>query len=348
MVRVLRSLPLFLFVLASATCSIAAKAESVAPKVRIVNAIDDNNLVALKGNTYPAANAKNDIGKVNDSLRMSDLILVLSRDPNQQAAFDNFVASQYDPNSPNYHQWLTPQQVGENFGPSETDIATITNWLTGHGFNVTQVTPDRMSIRFDGTAAQVESTFHTEIHNLVVNGASHIGNMSDPQIPAALTTVVVGVKALHNFFPRPLHRLGGVVQRDAATGKWKRVGIAGTAGATAGETGAAKTQGLAARPAGSAKPQFGSNPSSGGYTYLVEDVGPYDFDTMYNVLPLWNAGFLINFISLVSPDKIFEEHMDYKDMKGINFVKVVYELKDKYPQYEKECPLLTLAKTWNR
>ena len=60
-----------------------------------------------------------------------------------------------------------------------------------------------MSIRFSGTAAQVQSAFHTEIHNLIVKGVAHIGNMSDPQIPAALSPVVVGVKALHNFFPRP-------------------------------------------------------------------------------------------------------------------------------------------------
>ena len=95
MIRVLRSLPLFFFVMAMATVSMAAKAESVAPKVRIVDAIDETQLVALKGNTHPAATAKNDAGKVSDSLRMSDLILVLSRDPNQQAAFEKFVGSQY-------------------------------------------------------------------------------------------------------------------------------------------------------------------------------------------------------------------------------------------------------------
>jgi hypothetical protein len=64
-----------------ATVSITAKAESAAPKVRIVDAIDETHLVALKGNTHPAATAKNDVGKVSDTLRMSDLILVLSRDP---------------------------------------------------------------------------------------------------------------------------------------------------------------------------------------------------------------------------------------------------------------------------
>ncbi len=72
---------------------------------------------------------------------MTDLILVLSRDPAQQAAFDAYVASEYDQNSPNYHQWLTPDQIGEQFGPSQTDILTITNWLTGHGFTVSASHP---------------------------------------------------------------------------------------------------------------------------------------------------------------------------------------------------------------
>ena len=291
MVRVLRSLPLF--VLTMATISMTANAESAAPKVRIVNSIDESNLVTLKGNTHPAATAKNDQGKVSDTLPMTDLILVLDRDPAQQAAFEQFVASQYNSSSPNYHQWLTPQQVGENFGPSQTDIATITNWLTGQGFNVTQVTPDRMSIRFDGTAAQVESTFHTEIHKLLVKGVQHIGNMSDPQIPAALTPVVVGVKALHNFFPRPLHRLGSAVQQDAKTGMWARQPAvkAGT-GSNGTTTNAAVAAG--ARPSLRATPKFGITGSEDGSPYEVEDVGPFDFATIYDILPLWNASSAID------------------------------------------------------
>jgi len=210
-----------------------------APTVRIVNRIDESSLVTLKGNTHPAANAKNDVGRVSPTLPMTDLILVLSRDPAQQAAFDKFVASQYDPASPDFHQWLTPEQVGANFGPAESDVTSITNWLSGHGFSVDQVTKDRLSIRFSGTAAQVESAFHTEIHNLTVRGVAHIGNMSDPQIPAALAPVVVGVKALHNFFPRPLHRMGSKVTRDAATGKWARIGNAITPAAARSVQGAA-------------------------------------------------------------------------------------------------------------
>lgn len=252
----------------------ALQAQSPASKPRITAKIDETQLVTLTGNTHPAAQARYDQGPVEGTLRMSDLILVLSRSADQQAAFDKFVESQYEPSSPNYHQWLTPAQIGEKFGPSLTDIATVSNWLAGHGFSVDQVANDRMSIRFSGTAAQVESTFHTDIHNLLVKGESHIGNMSDPQIPAALAPVVLGVKSLHNFFPKPLHRLGGMATRDVQTGSWKRA----TSLNAAAESVSTKVQ-----------PDLGITVGSGSSAYQIEDVTPYDFATIYNVLPLWNA-----------------------------------------------------------
>ena len=262
-------------------CGMAAKAQAialpaVAPSVRIVNPIDENDLVTLRGNTHPLANAKTDRGRVRPDLPMTDLILVLSRSPERQAAFDKFVESQYTPGSPNFHKWLTPDQVGTEFGASATDIATISKWLIGHGFSISEASKDRLSIRFSGTAEQVESTFHTEIHNLEVRGVQHIGNMSDPQIPAALGPAVVGVKSLHNFFPRPLHRMGSKVTRDSATGRWMR------------PTNGTESNGARLSVP---RPQYGISVPGTSTTnpYLVEDVAPYDFATIYNVLPLWNA-----------------------------------------------------------
>ena len=287
-------------------CSAALPAQRFAPTSRIVNRIDEGNLVALKGNTHPAAIAANDRGRVSPDLPMTDLVLVLSRDPAQQAAFEKYVASQYDENSPNFHQWLTPEQVGTNFGPSESDIAAVSNWLTGQGFSLAQVANDRMSIRFSGAAVQVEGAFHTEIHNLTVNGEAHIGNMSDPRIPAALAPVVVGIKSLHNFFPKPLHHVGNLVTKDSKSGQWARTPATASttnpssmalASATGGKApralfGGASTASAPGIPtlAAKAKPEFGINGISGTTPYLVEDIGPYDFATIYNVLPLWKAG----------------------------------------------------------
>jgi hypothetical protein len=252
--------------------SVFSQAPAMAP--RIVDSIDESQLITLKGNTHPAAMGQNDRGPASPNLAMTDLILVLRRGPEQQAAFDQFVASQYDPSSPNFHSWLAPADVGRMFGPSLADIATISSWLAGHGLHVDEVSPDRMTIRLSGAAAQVESAFHVEIHNLQVNGQPHIANMSDPQIPVALAPVVAGVKALHNFFPRPLHQTGGLVSLDATGAGWRRV--PGSAQQDAQET-------LAAQP------EFGINVGSGSSAYTIEDVAPYDFATIYNVLPLWNA-----------------------------------------------------------
>ena len=289
--RLMRLLPLC--ALASAVlCGTAAMAQHyAAPTVRIVDRIDETSLVTLKGNTHPAANAKNDLGRVSPTLPMTDLILVLSRDPAQQAAFDKFVANQYDSASPDFHQWLTPEQVGTNFGPAESDVTTVTNWLTGHGFSIGEITKDRLSIRFSGTAAQVESTFHTEMHNLTVKGEAHIANMSDPQIPAALAPVVVGVKALHNFFPRPLHRMGSQVKLSREAGGWQRVSDTRPSAQHLSASPRASNSAPAHKPGS----QFTINvPATGGTTgtpaYTEEDISPYDFATIYNVLPLWNKG----------------------------------------------------------
>ena len=50
-------------------------------------------------------------------------------------------------------------------------------------------------------------SFHTEIHQLSVNGETHIANMSDPQIPAALAPAVKGIVSLNDFRPSKMKRV---------------------------------------------------------------------------------------------------------------------------------------------
>jgi subtilase family serine protease len=270
--------------------SAISPAQQATTAARIVGPIDENQLVTLKGNVNPQANAKNDRGPVSDSLPMAGLTLLLSRTPEQQAAFDAYVQSEYESGSPNFHHWLTPAQIGQLYGPSQSDIATISAWLTSKGFTVTHVALDRMSIGFSGTAGQVTNAFHTEIHQLSVNGKAHIANMSDPQIPAAISPVVSGLKGLHNFLPHPLHHDGALVHFNPQAGKWQLPTVSSTDSAT-GKTNKPV-------PATRLHPEFGINvpadPTTGSSAYLEEDVTPYDFATIYNVLPLWNAGTPIN------------------------------------------------------
>ncbi len=170
---------------------------------RITQKIDESKLVILKGNTLALTRAAFDRGKVADNLPLERLQLVLQRSPQQEAALRMLLDQQQDKTSPNYHKWLTPEQFGQQFGPAEADVQTLVNWLEARGFRVTNMTKGRTAIEFSGDAGLIRKTFHTEIHNFLVNGETHIANTSELQIPAALSRVVVGIASLHDFFPKP-------------------------------------------------------------------------------------------------------------------------------------------------
>ena len=180
---------------------LAQTAEQVSS--RILGPVDEAALTVLKGNVYPLATAKFDRGAAPDSLPMERMLLVLKRSPEQERALQALLDAQQDKSSPSYHQWLTPEQFGKQFGPSDQDLQTVTGWLTVHGFQVTQIAKGRSVIEFRGVAAQVREAFHTAIHQYSVNGELHWANASDPQIPNALTPVVAGVWSLHNFEKKP-------------------------------------------------------------------------------------------------------------------------------------------------
>jgi hypothetical protein len=186
----------------------------------ITQSVNDGNLVRLAGNTRPEAqNAANDRGRIDDATPMPHLMLQLRRPAAQEQALQTLIDQLHDPNAPNYHHWLAANDIGAQFGPAASDITTVTNWLTQHGFTVNTVYPSGMAIDFSGTAGRVRSAFNTEIHNLSVNGAAHFANVTDPQIPAALAPIIAGIVSLNDFRPHLQ-----AVHKPQATGNFTQSG----------------------------------------------------------------------------------------------------------------------------
>jgi pro-kumamolisin-like protein/Big-like domain-containing protein len=176
-----------------------AEAQTSSAAIRITQAVDEKNLVTLKGNVHPLARAEFDKGAVGDGQPLHRMLLLLQQSADQETSLQKLLDDQQNKSSANYHAWLTPAQFGQQFGPADADIQTVTNWLQSHGFQITNVTAGRTVIEFSGNVAQVRNAFHTEIHKYVVNGEAHMANASDPQIPAALAPVVAGPVSLNNF-----------------------------------------------------------------------------------------------------------------------------------------------------
>ncbi|MHB8652702.1 MAG: Ig-like domain repeat protein [Terriglobia bacterium] len=226
----------------------AKASQTTRAPARITQAVDDENRVTLRGNIHPLARSEYDRGLAPDNQPVRRILLLLQRAPEQELALRKLLDEQQTKSSPNYHHWLTPEQLGQQFGPADADIQAVNDWLIRQGFEVNRVTAGRTAIEFSGTAGIVRQSLHAEIHKYVVNGEEHWANAGDPQIPAALAPVVAGFASLNNFPRKPLsHRLG-TFSRSKITGEIKPLFT------------------------------FGSSPTK----YAV---GPGDFATIYNVPP---------------------------------------------------------------
>ena len=232
--------------------------------VLVTQPVDNSLRTVLPGNVHPLARAQYDEGEAPADLVLHRLMLVLKHSPQQETAMRHLIENQQYKKSASYHQWLTPVEFGAQFGPAESDIAAVTNWLQASGFQVSPVSNGRSVIEFSGTVGQVKQAFGTAIHRYVVNGEQHLANASNPSIPTALAPVIAGVHSLNNF-------------RRQATNI--HVG-----------TYSEKTKQLT-----SPQPAYTFN--GGCYTPTAGNcyaLGPYDFASIYDLLPLWNATPAIN------------------------------------------------------
>ena len=128
---------------------------------RVNTAVDEQRTVTLAGNRHPDAIPRFDIGPADPDLPMNRMILVLQPSAAAQSSLAALAEAQNDPNSPQYHQWLTPDGYAERFGVSRTiSDASANGWLS-HGFQIEEVPGGRQSIIFSGSVAEVESAFHT-------------------------------------------------------------------------------------------------------------------------------------------------------------------------------------------
>jgi len=239
---------------------------------RIAGPIAGSPVVWLEGNRRPMFQPENDQGPAPDSLKLENITLTFKPTEEQQGNLAALLEQQQDPSSPLYHHWLTPEQFADQFGLSASDVAKVTDWLQSQGFTISQRARSRLWISFSGTAAQVRSAFHTEIHNYSLDGKTYYANASEPAVPAALADVVLGFSSLDNYGPKP----HSVFRQVADVAPGFNPASAAPKGSATPET--------RALPVGGVQPDFTSYISGNHY------LAPGDFAVIYDVNPLYNSG----------------------------------------------------------
>ena len=77
-----------------------------------------------------------------------------------RAGLQTFLQAAYDPASPFYRQFLTPQEFTARFGPSQGDWETLLAFAKTNGFEIVGGSLDSRDLWLTGTVADIEKAFH--------------------------------------------------------------------------------------------------------------------------------------------------------------------------------------------
>jgi subtilase family serine protease len=146
------------------------------------------------------------VGRLPAQERLS---LVIGLPLRNREEFNNLLQQIYDPSSPQYRRYLTPQQIAERFGPTEQDYQAVVTFSQANGLEVSGTHADRTLLRVDGTVADIEKAFHVTM--LVYTHPTEARTFYAPNVEPSLDLAVpiLHISSLNNYIlPRPSGHIG--------------------------------------------------------------------------------------------------------------------------------------------
>jgi pro-kumamolisin-like protein/BACON domain-containing protein len=119
-------------------------------------------------------------------------------------ALDELMAQIYDPASPNFRHYLTPEEFAEQFGPAEADYEAVIAFAQRNGLTVTGTYPNRTVLNVSGSVADIERIFQVTMR-LYRHPTEH-RNFFAPDVEPSidLAVPILHISGLDNFIvPRP-------------------------------------------------------------------------------------------------------------------------------------------------
>ena len=190
----------------------------VAQQDRISASANYASRVQLHGHLPGWVSTNRQIAKRVDLSSPLDLTVTLQRDPAVQAAFEKLLADQQDSSSAMYHQWLTPEQIGALYGPTQNDVNAVSKWLSSQGYTIRSVTPSRMQIHVSGTVATASNTFRTSFAYFQSNEIQRLSAVSEPFVPSAIAPVILSITGLSEVLTEPQHNMSPVPVSPGSNG----------------------------------------------------------------------------------------------------------------------------------
>ena len=131
---------------------------------------------------------------------------------------DDKVADLYDPESPGFHDWISPDALA-SLKPSKMSIDAVSASLSGLGLHVDKIATDGSFIRISGSGAAVQAAFGTTIHQWQTAATRYFKATSRPVFQGAHAELIAGVSGLSGSKVRPfVTRQADVLHRAVPSG----------------------------------------------------------------------------------------------------------------------------------
>jgi subtilase family serine protease len=161
----------------------------------------------LHGHIPEAVSHLQPVGRLSATQHLS---LAIGLPLRNEAALDHLLQQIYDPTSPDYRHYLTPEQFAEQFGPSKQDYQTLIAFAEKNGLTVTGTYPNHTLLDVSGSVADIEQVFHVTMRVYQHPKEARTFYAPDVEPSLDLAVPVLHISGLDNFIqsrPMSLHAI---------------------------------------------------------------------------------------------------------------------------------------------
>src|SRR5256884_3131940 len=163
--------------------------------MRIVVRADQNQHNVLSGQVAPLIQQAQLLQAASPNQQLN---LSIGLELRNQANFDSLLSAIYDPQSLQYHQYLTPDQFTQLFAPTSDQVQQVVSFLQSQGLTITNIAPNNLLIDASGTVAQTQQAFSIQINNYQLGSRTFYANATPPTIPAPISQLITSIGGLDN------------------------------------------------------------------------------------------------------------------------------------------------------